>query len=276
MNTRLRKSLTASRKARLARESADKAKSGGKADDTESQSSPKCRQAKESARRSPSRKIGRRRRSQSSPHWLHFDKKDRINCRKRRPRDLDKDELRMVLGRIRRHSPNSESDLAVTLATFRAGMRPIEIAGLTRRTLCDATGHILPTLTILPGTSKRNRGRQIHLHPELRDAFQTLFDRHPDAKKVAFTRRPDGSICYKSASSIVEWFRRLYAASGLMGVTGMSGRHTFATEAARNAPLVGGSIRDVQLLMGHANLATTSRYVHSTANVQALIESLGR
>jgi site-specific recombinase XerD len=40
------------------------------------------------------------------------------------------------------------------------------------------------------------------------------------------------------------------------------------TQAARKASLVGGSLRDVQSLAGHASLATTSRYIATDVEAQ--------
>lgn len=77
------------------------------------------------------------------------------------------------------------------------------------------------------------------------------------------------------ATSIVAWFARAYAATGLKGCSSHSGRRTFITQAARKIHLAGGSLRDVQLLVGHRSLQTTERYIDGDTEIQRrLVEML--
>ena len=66
------------------------------------------------------------------------------------------------------------------------------------------------------------------------------------------------------------WYRDL----GFSGCSSHSGRRTFVTNAARKISTVGGSLRDVQALAGHANLATTQRYIEADAEAQQRIVQL--
>jgi hypothetical protein len=53
-----------------------------------------------------------------------------------------------------------------------------------------------------------------------------------------------------------------------------SGRRTFITNTARKISTVGGSLRDVQMLVGHTNLRTTQRYIEANPEAQVRIVEL--
>src|SRR5207237_4279052 len=103
-------------------------------------------------------------------------------------------------------------------------------------------------------------GRTIPLNATLRAALIELHqlrgdEVHPD-RAVIFSER-GGPL---TASSVTKWFFHLYKDLGMIGCSSHSGRRTFITRAARKVSEVGGSVRDVQQLAGHAALQTTHRY----------------
>lgn len=129
--------------------------------------------------------------------------------------------------------------------------------------ICDAEFNITDRIALDNGSSKgKSGGRTIPLNKDLRDALVTHFNdvkpRNPDAKLFQSERAAS-----MSAKVIANWFARLYTDMGYEGCSSHSGRRTFITNAAKNITRVGGSLRDVQLLAGHSNLATTQRYIQS-------------
>ena len=71
-----------------------------------------------------------------------------------------------------------------------------------------------------------------------------------------------------SAATVRLWFHRLYQTLGMTGCSSHSGRRTFITRAARKVSEVGGSVRDVQQLAGHASMQTTQRYIESDSDAK--------
>ncbi|AOF99552.1 MAG: tyrosine-type recombinase/integrase [Blastomonas fulva] len=180
-------------------------------------------------------------------------------------------ELAHVLARIDALSTVPESDAVKVLATYRAGLRPSEVAGLTTRTLLNADGTVVDTLVVTGATSKWCKRREIPMHPQLKAAIERLVAAYPDAERVAFRTVKDGKYRYQTADALFLWYAALYLGAGFRGCTGMSGRRSFATALAQYAPLP-----LVQKLLGHAGLHTTSHYVNEAhGDAGAAILKLG-
>ena len=61
---------------------------------------------------------------------------------------------------------------------------------------------------------------------------------------------------------------------GMSDCSSHSGRRTFITRAARKVSEVGGSVRDVQQLVGHASLQTTQRYIEGDTDAKRKLVQL--
>jgi len=189
-------------------------------------------------------------------------------------------QVRQVERHIDENCADPESCMGSFHASVYAGLRPCEIAGLLVRTLLTGSGALGDHLEVLPGTSKRGKGRTLTLHPVLRATFERLRAAHPRAERIAFSCRPDGSYRYWDAKEVTRWFSHMYRAAGLPpGFTGMSGRRTLGTRMADASMLEGRSIFEVQRALGHANLATTQLYIRmrdpSDAAVEDAVRRLG-
>ena len=66
------------------------------------------------------------------------------------------------------------------------------------------------------------------------------------------------------------WYRDL----GMIGCSSHSGRRTFITETSKKISLVGGSLRDIQMMVGHSSLQTTQRYIEGDSESQKKVVDL--
>ena len=57
-------------------------------------------------------------------------------------------------------------------------------------------------------------------------------------------------------------------------ISSHSGRRTFITETSKKISLVGGSLRDIQMMVGHSSLQTTQRYIESDSESQRKVVEL--
>lgn len=154
----------------------------------------------------------------------------------------------------------------IVLLSFKAGLRACEIAGLDWSMLVTASGHIGTLINIGDEIAKNGRGRRLPLHPELKLVLEKLHSKlgKPLSGPVVLSQKGG----YMTPRSVVNWFRRLYGDLGLDGCSSHSGRRTFITRSARLISKSGGSLRDIQILVGHRDLATTQLYIDGDTDAQ--------
>jgi integrase len=163
----------------------------------------------------------------------------------------------------------------IVLLSFKAGLRAKEIASLKWSMIMTADGNIGDHIHLTNKASKGKSGRIIALNKELKKQLSKAREidgiNIADAgRSVIKTQRGQGTIAQVIVNSFAEWYRKL----GFVGCSSHSGRRSFITQAARKASLVGGSLRDVQALAGHASLTTTSRYIEADGEAQAKLVNI--
>jgi integrase/recombinase XerD len=161
----------------------------------------------------------------------------------------------------------------IFLLSVKAGLRAKEIAKLNWLMTNDSRGEIGYDICLLDSASKGKSGRRIPLNEELREALiahrkLVMKTFGPCASRYVISTERKLST---SPQAIVNMFQRWYRHLGFVGCSSHSGRRTFITNAARKISTVGGSLKDVQELAGHANLRTTQRYIDANPEAQVRI-----
>lgn len=183
---------------------------------------------------------------------------------------LNDSDLRKVLARAAR-GRHSQRDQVMVLLSVKAGLRACEIAGLTWAMVLDARGKIGPVIETRDAISKGRRGRTIPMNKALAKSLEKLRRKQRPAPHEPIVRSERGKAM--RANSIVNWFAVVYRKINLEGCSSHSGRRTFITKAARLVYRVGGSLRDVQQLAGHASIEMTQRYIDGNeAAKRALVQ----
>ena len=163
----------------------------------------------------------------------------------------------------------------IFLLSVKAGLRAKEIACLKWAMVTDAEGALTDAISLTDVASKGRGGRVIPINKELGLALVAL---RAEADKMT---RPSSFVITSeragrtSSYAIVNKFAAWYRALGFNGASSHSGRRTAITNWARKISTVGGSLRDVQLLAGHAALSTTQRYIESDGLAQRRVVELG-
>ena len=174
-----------------------------------------------------------------------------------------------------------ERNLVLVLLGLKSGLRSQEIAGLTWGMVTDAEGQLTDELRLTNAASKGKSGRVIPMNPDLRRALVALREHEQEQGRsvignayvltlananttLQMRALSVRSMLSKNQKNQKGWFQRL----GFTGVSSHSLRRTFITNAAKAVSSVGGSLREVQELAGHASIAMTQRYIVASEEVK--------
>ena len=183
---------------------------------------------------------------------------------------LNKSQIEMVSTYLR-SKRNGLRNQTIFLLSVKSGLRSKEISQLSWKEVCNSNGEVDNCISLTNRSSKGLSGRIIPLHKDVRSNLIELLDQsklyrgfNVDTSFVVRTERSP----FTTSQTIVNMFQRWYRNLGLIGCSSHSGRRTFITETSKKISLVGGSLRDIQMMVGHSSLQTTQRYIESDSESQ--------
>lgn len=189
---------------------------------------------------------------------------------------LNKNQIEMVSTYLR-SKRNGLRNQTIFLLSVKSGLRAKEIASLQWRMVVQPDGKIDDYINLPNSSSKGRSGRVIPLHSSLKVNLSELLEEQSRIRTfdldTAYVVRTERSAS-ASAQSIVNMFSGWYRDLGLIGCSSHSGRRTFITETAKKISTVGGSLRDIQMMVGHSSLQTTQRYIESDSESQMRVVNL--
>jgi site-specific recombinase XerD len=184
------------------------------------------------------------------------------------PRCLSSDELALVdkalesvlpLLNVRARKRRIRDKLTILLLLY-AGLRRSEACRLDWRNVDLGNG----TLTVVLGKGRKSRA--IPLHPRLLAALVAVPIEQRRGAVLAPQRERDGDKKRRhiSDTTLMHCFDRWLQDDYGLAISPHMLRHSFAIELLRG----GADLRNIQLLLGHASLATTQRYLALDLNDQ--------
>lgn len=190
---------------------------------------------------------------------------------------LNKSQIEMVRNFLR-SKRNGLRNETIFLLSVKGGLRSKEISQLSWKEVCNSDGTVSDCISLTNRSSKGLSGRIIPLNKDLRNNLIELLDEQRrlfrsfdiDTSFVVRTERSPFTTSQTVVNMFQSWYRRL----GLLGCSSHSGRRTFITECSKKISLVGGSLRDIQMMVGHSSLQTTQRYIESDSESQRKVVNL--
>ena len=168
-------------------------------------------------------------------------------------------------------------DQTIFYFSVKCGLRSKEISNLKWSMVMNSDGSVGGYLNLPNSSSKGRSGRVVPLNKDLKKNLERMLEEHqilndfdPQTSFIVSTERSKST----TPQSIVNMFQRWYGRLGLVGCSSHSGRRTFITETSKKITTVGGSLRDVQLMVGHSSLQTTQRYIESDSESQRKVVDL--
>jgi len=188
---------------------------------------------------------------------------------------LTNKQIESILNHLSR-SRLPQRNKVIFLLSVKAGLRAKEIAFARWEMLLKSDGTLANSLALTNDASKGKSGREIPLNKTLRillAEFLSQEQQRKDFNAKDFIVRTQRST-RTTAQAIINMFSTWYNDLGMVGCSSHSGRRTFISNTARKISTVGGSLRDIQALAGHANLQTTQRYIEFDSKAQKRVVDL--
>ncbi len=189
---------------------------------------------------------------------------------------LNKSQIEMLRG-ILRSNRNGLRNETIFLLSVKSGLRSKEISLLSWKMVLNSEGRIDDYINLPNSSSKGKSGRIIPLHKDIKQNFKMMLVQQK--RKIGFDQnkslviRTERSLSTTS-QAIVNMFHGWYKKFGLLGCSSHTGRRTFITETSKKIFLVGGSLRDIQMMVGHSSLQTTQRYIEADSQSQRKVIDL--
>lgn len=168
---------------------------------------------------------------------------------------LTERELKLVLAHCatRRHAARDR--LAVLLGHW-AGLRAKEIAALKRHHVLNDDGSIKDSFLLTANETKGRNARRVFVSKRLQKEIGLYIEKVRLREVNPFLLQSQKGMAF-SANTMCQLLCQIYQECGIEGASSHSGRRTFITNLASK----GVSVRVLQELAAHANLATTQRYI---------------
>ena len=189
---------------------------------------------------------------------------------------LTNNQIDMVSGYLKTKR-NGLRNQTIFLLSVKGGFRSKEISQLRWEEVINSNGEVDNLISLTNRSSKgKGGGRKIPLHKDLKSNLIEMLNlvkqksNFSPKDHVIRTERSQST----SYQSIVNMFYRWYSQLGLVGCSSHSGRRTFITNTSKKISLVGGSLRDIQMLVGHSSLQTTQRYIEGDTDSQRKVVNL--
>lgn len=168
---------------------------------------------------------------------------------------LTERELKLVLAHCatRRHAARDR--LAVLLGHW-AGLRAKEIAALKRHHVLNDDGSIKDSFLLTADETKGRKARRVFVSTKLQKAIGSYIQKTKLREVNPYLLQSQKGISF-SANTMCQLLCQIYKECGIEGASSHSGKRSFLTGLSER----GVSARVLQELAGHANLATTQRYI---------------
>jgi integrase/recombinase XerD len=170
------------------------------------------------------------------------------------PKVLSEQEVEALLGAVDASTPQGRRDAALLEVLYATGLRVSELVGLTLKQVDLRRGVIRPL-------GKGHKERLVPMVPQAVEKLKAyLNEGRPQLLKgkdsrFVFLNLRGGPLTRQGFWKILQRYARL---AGLGRLSPHTLRHSFATHLLAR----GANLRVLQLLLGHADLATTQIYTH--------------